>query len=119
MEFPFVVGLQSGIVFRLLPSFILVIWFAANFLNKRRYQLAKNTGKNLILTLSFLKTIANITIVTGAVMKLYHISYSQFLLIGGIGFLATWSSILVKVSVEKSGYNPDIIDDEDDDLKLE
>ena len=105
-----------GVFFRLTPSLLLAIWFIVHIANRQRYQYKKDVSKITILVLSVFKTTANATIICGAALKIGHLEYSQILIIIGIGFLALWSTILIGVYEEKGIYNPEIIDDVQEDL---
>ena len=107
--------LKVSAVMRLIPSALLLAWFVIYIFNKDKSQLSKHAPKAVVLWLSVLKTVANLAIVTGAVMRIMHYSHSQLLLVSGIGFLALWSSVLAYYSELKSDFNPDIIDAVDDD----
>lgn len=109
-------SLQFSIVFRLIPSALLVLWFVSYLAGRQRYQFKKGVNKATIRIVLVLKNIANITIIAGAVLRLMHMPYSQLLIVFGIGCLAVWSTFLVFVSEEKLKYNPEIIDDLQDDI---
>lgn len=111
--------LKVSAMVRLVPSLLLLGWFFIYLFNKDKYQLSKTAPRSIVLWLTILKTIANVAIVSGALMRIFHVSYSQLLLVSGIGFLALWSSILTYYSVLKSDFNADIIDDIDDEESQE
>lgn len=111
--------LRVSAMIRLVPSLLLLAWFVIYLFNKDKYQLSKNAPKAIVTWLSVLKATANIAIVAGALMRIFHFSYSQLLLVSGIGFLAVWSTVLTYFSVLKSDFNPDIIDDMDDEESQE
>ena len=100
---------------RLIPSALLLAWFVIYIFNKDKSQLSKRAPKAVVIWLTVLKTVANLAIVSGAVMRILHYPFSQLLLVSGIGFLALWSSVLAYYSELKSDFNPDIIDAVEDD----
>ena len=109
-------SVQFSIVFRLIPSALLLLWFVSYLAGRQRYQFKKevnNAARRIVLVL---KNIANITIIAGAVLRLMYMPYSQLLIVSGIGCLAIWSTFLIVVSEEKLKYNPEIIDDIQDDM---
>ncbi|MES2616240.1 MAG: hypothetical protein V4613_00060 [Bacteroidota bacterium] len=115
LEFTFIRDIKLGVLFRLSPTFLLLIWFVIYLLSAKRYQFGKSVSLKTIQIVNFIRFIANITIVLGAIFKIMHWSGAQLLLVIGIGFLAVWSTLLSKLTIEKIDYNPDIIDDQDED----
>lgn len=107
--------LKVSAVMRLVPSALLLAWFVIYIFNKDKSQLSKGAPKSVVIWLSVLKTVANLAIICGAVMRILHYAHSQLLLVSGIGFLALWSSVLAYYSELKSDFNPDIIDAVEDD----
>lgn len=119
LEFFTASDFRFSIIFRLVPSVLLLLWFVLYMVGRQRYIYKENIGKNTIRLIKLIRTIANVAIIGGALLRLGHFQYSQVLLIAGIAFLALWSTILIAVSVEKVAYNPDIVDDFRDDAKEE
>ncbi len=109
--------LKFSLMFRLVPSILLAAWFLLNIFSKEKTQYSPLIKRSTIVLITWLKSIANIAILVGAFFKLLHLPYAQLCLVGGIGVLALWSSILARWSVQKSDYNPDIIDDMNGDEK--
>ncbi len=107
--------LRVSAFMRLIPSALLLAWFVIYIFNKDKSQLSKRAPKAVVIWLTVLKTVANLAIVSGAVMRILHYPFSQLLLVSGIGFLALWSSVLAYYSELKSDFNPDIIDAVEDD----
>ncbi len=119
LEFFTASDFRFSIIFRLVPSLFLMLWFVLYTLNRKKYVFRENVGRNTIRLIKLIRTVANIAIISGALLKLGHFQYSQGLLVAGIGFLALWSSLHIAVSVERPAYNPDIVDDMRDENKEE
>lgn len=111
-EFVLFDNLRLGIVFRLIPSALLIIWFMVSILSPKKYGIDTNKINKYILTaLRFLRPLASISIITGAILKIMHWQYGNYFLIAGIGVLAIWSFLFSLVAFNQAEYNPEIIDD--------
>ncbi len=106
--------LRISAMIRLVPSLLLLGWFVIYLFTKDKYIVNRNTPRFIVNWLTVLKSVANIAIVSGALMRIFHYQYAQLLLVIGIGFLALWSSILTFYSMLKSDFDPNIIDDVED-----
>jgi hypothetical protein len=118
IELPFTGNLDIGF-FRLLPSLILVLWFVSYFFKKQRYAVRRDADRRIVSALGYLRPLANISVIAGAVMRLSRVPYSNIPLIAGIGLLALVSSLWMKVSLERPEYDPEIIDDSSEEIKGE
>jgi hypothetical protein len=104
-----------AIIFRLVPSGILLLWFFLSVFIKDRIKInPKNISRFNLLLIQVLRPLASITIVLGAIFKILHWPYGNLLLIIGIGFMALYSSILSRIYIRKDDYNPEIVDDLED-----
>jgi hypothetical protein len=108
-------SIYLGILFRLAPSGLLLLWFALSVLIKDKLRINGNeTPRFIIFLIKFLRPLASICIVIGALFKILHWPYGNILLIAGIGVMAIYSSVLSRYSYSKIEQNPDIIDDLED-----
>jgi hypothetical protein len=114
-HFIFFNDITIGLIFRLIPSGILLLWFLLSVFIKENLKI-KTSGlsKTLLFFIRILRPAASITIVLGALFKILHWPFGNLMLISGIGFMAVYSTILSKVSIRSEEYNPDILDDFDD-----
>jgi hypothetical protein len=104
-----------AIIFRLVPSGILLLWFFLSVFIKDRIKINPgNISKFNLLLIRVLRPLASMTIVLGAIFKISHWPYGNLLLITGIGFMALYSTLLSRIYIRKDDYNPDIVDDLED-----
>jgi hypothetical protein len=104
-----------GLIFRLIPSGILVLWFLLSVFIKDQVKVrTRKLSKFTLLGIQVLRPAASISIVIGALFKILHFPFGNVLLVTGIGFMAIYSSILSMIYVQKDEYNPEILDDLDD-----
>lgn len=115
LDFTFIRDIKLGLMFRLSPTILLFVWFILYLTGAKGHQFGKKVSKSTIRVVTIIKFVANITIILGAVFRIMHWTGAQMLLVVGIGFLAVWSTLLSKLTIEKSDYNPDIVDDIDED----
>jgi hypothetical protein len=105
-------NLILGIIFRLSPSAILLLWFLLSIFFKLNLKIDNELTPNWVIkTISILRPLASLSIVCGAIFKIMHLQYGDLMLLLGIGFMAIYSSFLSAYSSHESGENPDIIDD--------
>ena len=101
--------------FMMLPSGILLLWFLLSFFIKEKVRVnLKNLSKIQRFSLLLLRPSASLAIIAGAVLKLLTLPYGNLLLVSGIGFMALYSTLLSLVSIPVDEYNPEIIDDTDE-----
>jgi len=104
-----------GLIFRLMPSGILLLWFLLSIFIKDKFKInMEKISTTLLFLIKILRPAASISIVLGAMLKIMHWPFGNILLIAGIGFMAIYSTILSKISTQKEDYNPEIVDDVDD-----
>lgn len=115
LEFFTTTGFRFGIIFRLVPSAMLLLWFILYTIGKQRYIIRPGISRFNIRLIFWIRNIANLLIIGGALLKLGHFSWAHYSLVAGIGSLALWSTLLILISVEKNHYDPEIIDDTSDD----
>lgn len=105
-------NLFLGIIYRLLPSAVLLLWFLVSiFFNeteKLRYDQLSVRIKNLLF---ILRPLASLTIVMGAVLKLLYWPFGHLALTIGIALMAVYSTIISLYGYSKSEEDNDIIDD--------
>ena len=103
-----------GLVYRLLPSAVLLLWFLLSiFFNeseKLKSDGLSNSIKKLIL---ILRPLASFTVVLGAILKIMHWPYGNIALALGIGVMAVYSTIISIYGYRSSDEPNDIIDDID------
>ncbi len=111
-EFIFFNNSSIGLAFRLIPTALLIVWFVLSIFGPQKYKIQVTlSNKRIILALKFLRPLANLSIILGAVLKLLHLNYGNYFLTAGIGFLAIWSLLFSFVANNIDNYNPEIIDD--------
>lgn len=105
-------NIYLGIVYRLLPTGLLLLWFGLSvfFREKLKINLAETPGF-AVISIRILRPLASIFIVSGALFKILHWPYGNYMLIAGIGFMAVYSTFLSIYSFTGSDQNPEIIDD--------
>lgn len=108
-------SITLGIIFRLLPSAILLFWFLLSLFFKVKLKIqVQSTPAWVITLLNILRPMASISIVIGALFKIMHWPFGNIMLIMGIAFMAVYSTILSRFAETGSSQNPDIIDDMND-----
>lgn len=113
LEFVYISNFSVAMTLRLGPTFILLLWILSYFFYTRKYTFGKDVGKGKVRLINFVRVLANIFIVSGAIARIMHYKGAQLLLISGIGLLALWSTFFSVLAVEKKTYDPDIIDSEE------
>ncbi len=108
-------SITLGIIFRLLPSAILLFWFLLSLFFKVKLKIQVQSTPSWVITLlNILRPMASISIVIGALFKIMHWPFGNMMLIMGIAFMAVYSTILSRFAETGSSQNPDIIDDMND-----
>ncbi len=108
-------NISAGLFFRLIPSGFLLLWFLLSIFIKENLRIeSRKLSKGMILSLRILRPSASLSIILGAIFKILHYPFSNFLLIAGIGLMALYSTLLCFIAIHKEDYNPDILDDLDD-----
>lgn len=103
-----------GFIFRMLPSGLLLLWFLLTVLVKEKVRIQPGQSKFLVTLFHFMRPMASISIVLGAILKILHWPFGNPMLIAGIGFMAIYSTILCKIAIPRDDYNPDVLDDMDE-----
>lgn len=107
-------SIALGIAFRLTPSALLLLWFLLALFFREKLKIdPANTPRPVLMLFRILRPLSSASIVAGAIFKLLHLPYGNLLLITGIGFMATYSTLLSVFAYEKPADHPDIIDDAD------
>lgn len=105
-------NLYLGMVYRLLPSAVLLLWFLLSIFftetEKLRYDKLSNRLKKLLF---LLRPLASFTIVLGAIFKLLNWPFGNVSLAIGIALMASYSTIISIYGYSKSDEPNDIIDD--------
>ncbi len=101
-----------NILIKFIAALLLVVWFIVSLFSPKKYKIEPNNkGKLFFILLKFVRPLASLCIVIGALLKLLRYNYSDVFIISGIGFLALWSYLFLLVAKPIPKYNPDIIDD--------
>lgn len=104
-----------GIIFRLTPSAVLLLWFLLSLFFREKLKIQKlNTPQWVFKLLNILRPMASMSIVTGAMFKIMHWPLGNLMLIAGIAFMAVYSTILSRFAYIRPEQDPDIIDDLDE-----
>jgi hypothetical protein len=104
-----------GLIFRLVPTGILVLWFLLSIFIKDNMKLRpEKLKRHTVILINILRPAASLSIVLGAIFKIMHWPFGTFMLVSGIGFMAVYSTLLSIISKPRDEYNPDILDDSDD-----
>lgn len=107
-------NLIIGIIYYMLPTLLLVLWFGISLFSKDKIRIHPDKITPLMLQLlRFLRPLASISIVLGALLKYSHFSEGNFLLAMGLFFMAVYSTILNRIGESTSDKPNDIIDDQD------
>ncbi len=105
-------NLYLGMIYRLLPSAVLLLWFLISiFFNeteKLRYDKLSLRIKKLLF---ILRPLASFTIVMGAIFKLLYWPFGNIALAIGIALMACYSTIISIYGYSKTDEPNDIIDD--------
>lgn len=103
-----------AMVYRLLPSGILLLWFLLSIFfhesEKLKYDKLPSKIRKLI---TIIRPLASFTIVLGAILKILHWPYGNIALSYGIAFMAIYSTIISLYGHHSSDVPSDIIDDLD------
>lgn len=104
-----------GIIFRLTPSGILLLWFLLSLFFREKLKIQKlNTPAWVFKLLNILRPLASMSIVLGAMFKIMHWPFGNLMLIAGIACMAVYSTILSRFAYVRPEHDPDIIDDLDE-----
>lgn len=108
------VGITGGIAFRLAPSALLLIWFLTSLFDRSRLSINhKEIPALAVKAFRILRPLSSITIISGAVFKLLHLAGGNLLLYAGIFLMAVYSTLLFIYARETGKYDPDILEDRD------
>lgn len=103
-----------AVIYRLLPSIVLLLWFALSVLFKVNVKLKIDTiPKFVVLIFKILRPLSSLTIVTGALIKYNHLAHGNQFLAVGLLFMAINSTIISIYGVDTTDRPNDIIDDQD------
>ncbi len=103
-----------GIIYRLLPTAILLLWFGISLFVKDKIKIdSRKLNKKNILILKYLRPVASLSIVTGAIFKYLHIFNGNILLAIGLFAMAFYSSFLYFIGYSVSDSPNDILDDQE------
>lgn len=105
-------NIELGIIYRLLPSGILLLWFIISIFIKEKVKIkVAETPKAAMIALRVFRPLAGATIVGGALFKIMHWPYGNIMLAIGIGFMAIYSTALGMYAIRSTDEPDDIIDD--------
>ena len=103
-----------GMVYRLLPSAFLLLWFLLSIFFNESEKLKSDRLSNSVKKLIYiLRPLASFTIVLGAILKIMHWPFGNIALAAGIGVMAIYSTIISIYGYRSSDEPTDIIDDLD------
>ena len=101
-----------GLVYRLLPSAVLLLWFLLSiFFNESEKLKSDGLSKTIKKLILILRPLASFTIVLGAILKIMHWPFGNIALATGIGVMAVYSTIISVYGYRSSDEPNDIIDD--------
>lgn len=107
-------NLIIGIIYYMLPTLVLLLWFGISLFSRDRIRIhPEKTTKLTLQLLRYLRPLASITIVLGALLKYSRYSEGNILLTIGLFFMAAYSTILNRIGEPSSDKPNDIIDDQD------
>lgn len=107
-------NLFFAVLYRLLPTLILLLWFGLSLFIRVKVKIDPNKlTRTNILMLKYLRPIASISIVTGAIFKYLHLFNGNVLLAIGLFAMAVYSTLLHYIGVASSDRPQDIIDDQE------
>ncbi len=105
-------NLYLAMLFRLIPSAVLVLWFVFSIFFAQKESIKIDTlplSKKRQIKLT--RVVASFVIITGAVFKLMHWAGGNLLLVSGIGCMAIYSTLITIYGHITSNEQNDIIDD--------
>jgi hypothetical protein len=105
-------NLEIGVVYRLLPSGLLILWFLLSVFSREKLVFDPNKVPTFSkLMIKYLRPIASLSIILGAFLKILKMYNSNEFLVIGIGFMSLYSSLIYFYTVDKQNRPDDIIDD--------
>ncbi len=105
-------NIRLGLIFRLTPSALLLLWFLLSVLIRIRVKIRmENISRPYVIMIKVFRPVASISIVLGALLKIMHWPFGNSMLVTGIGCMAVYSTIISHFATAKEAYDPDIIDD--------